>query len=81
MVFIERSVFSPQRSGGLFIEFCQHEVPSLPPCRLEANSFADSRHGTNGAGRSPIQNVFLSFSSSPNPIPKVTKTVHYSLFT
>ncbi len=27
----QRNVFSPERSEGLFIEFCPHEVPSLLP--------------------------------------------------
>jgi len=57
----QRNVFSPERSGGLFIEFCQHEVPSLLPCRMEANLFAYSRHDSDDAGRSPRQNVFLFF--------------------
>ena len=61
-----KCVFSPERSVGLFIKFCQHEVPSLLPCRMEANLFAYSSHGNNNEGRSPRQNVFLSFSSSPN---------------
>ena len=51
--------FYPQRSGGLFIEFCQHEVPSLMSCRMEANLFADSRHGSDDAGRSPQTKRFL----------------------
>jgi len=28
---------------------------------MEANSFADSRHGSNDIGQSPRQNVFLSY--------------------
>jgi len=57
----QRNVFSPERSVGLFIKFCQHEVPSLMPWRLEANLFADIRHGSDDSGRSPRQNVFLSY--------------------
>ena len=64
----QRNVFSPERSGGLFIEFCQHEVPSLMSCWMEANLFADSRHGTNDEGRSPRQNVFYLFFISPNSL-------------
>ena len=53
-----KCVFFPKRSVGLFIEFCPHEVPSLLPCRMEANSFAYSRHGSSDVGQSPRQNVF-----------------------
>ena len=54
-----KCVFYPKRSGGLFIKFCLHEVPLLLPCRMEANSFADSRHNSSDAGRSPKTKRFL----------------------
>ena len=74
-----KCVFFPKRSVGLFIEFCPHEVPSLLPCRMEANSFAYSRHGSSDVGQSPRQNVFLSYLLLM-PIPKVTKTFYSSLY-
>jgi len=58
------SVFSPQRSGGLFNEFCQYEVPVWMEDWLEANLFADKQDGSYYAGRSPRQNVFLSYNIS-----------------
>jgi len=57
----EAECFFSVTQWRIFIEFCQHEVPALMPCRMEANSFADSWHGNNDAGRSPRQNVFLFF--------------------
>ena len=74
-----KCVFSPERSVGLFIKFCPHEVPSLMSCRMEANLFAYSRHGSSDVGQSPRQNVFLSYLLLM-PIPKVTKTFYYSLY-
>jgi len=57
-------VFSPQRSGGLFIEFCQHEVPVWMVDWLEANLFADKQDAIHTIGQSPRQNVFLSYNIS-----------------
>ena len=74
-----KCVFSPERSIGLFIEFCQHAVPSLMSCRMEANLFAYSRHGSSDAGRSPRQNVFFIFFIL-TPSPTVTKILHSSFF-
>ena len=62
-LFIEHEVrFSPQRSVGLFIEFCLHEVPVWMADWLEANSFADKQDAIHTIGQSPRQNVFLSHS-------------------
>ena len=66
-----KCVFSPKRSGGLFIKFCQHKVPSLMSCRMEANSFCGQPSRQQRRRAKPKTKRFFIFfilTKSPNLI-------------